>query len=103
MRDFTDEEIEDFTDKVNRCYHSITNGKMFVDTSSIRGLVKANKDIACRYVQLTNRATAADMDYLKKALVVAIVYDAEFHDQTLIRLVFQRAHDLGISAELTNM
>lgn len=103
MRDITDEEIEDFTDKVNRCYHSTSNGKMFVDTSSIRGLVKANKDVAYRYIQLTNHATATDLDYLKKALTVAIVYDAEFHDQTLIGLVFQSARDLGISAELKNV
>lgn len=100
MANVSNESIRAFTDGMEKCMKKIGGGKVGMDSTCIRNLVRAHKDVAYRYVELHCMMAQSQPGYVQPAIIIATAYQIEFQDDTLYQMVMNRAKELGAEKHL---
>src|ERR1022692_2278004 len=90
-----DSEFASFVDGLSAAYRRIGGGKLALESSQLRSLVREHKAAAFRFVELHCETAQSSPGYLQPALIVATAYYVEFGDGALIGMVQERAGELG--------
>ena len=97
------EEFEEFDRELRKAFQRVGEGKVAVDSNSVRAVVRLHKAAAYRYVELHCVMASSQPGYLQPALLVAGAYQVEFNDATLMELVLKRAKDLNAMEHLQSV
>jgi len=103
MANVSNESIKAFNDGLGKCTKKIGGGKVGMDSTCVRNLVRANRDVAYRYVELHCLAAQSQPGYVQPAIVIATAYQLEFQDDTLYQMVMNRVKELGAEKHLQSL
>lgn len=95
MPKVSNEAIQAFNKGFEKCYQRIGGGKVAIDSTCIRELVRANPEAAYRTVEIYCFMAQSQPGYLQSAIIIATAYQLEFHDESLSKMVEEQAHSLG--------
>jgi hypothetical protein len=100
MPKVSNEAIRAFNEGFEKCYQRIGGGKIAMDSTCIRELVRANPEVAYRTVEIYCFLAQSQPGYLQTAVIIATAYQVEFRDESLSKMVEERAHALGAEKHL---
>jgi len=103
MGNVSNEAIRVFNTGLEKCTKKIGGGKVGMDSICVRNLVRANKDVAYRYVELHCLMAQSQPGYVQPAIIIATAYQVEFKDDTLYQMVMKTAKDLGAEKHLESI
>lgn len=88
------EELIEFVNQLYNATKSVGGGKVALDSTEVRKLIRAHKVAAERYVELQCKMAASQPGYLQSAMLVAAGYQVEFNDDSLLTMVNQYVEEL---------
>src|SRR5687767_2683092 len=100
MPQVTKQEFDAFAADFRQCIQRVGNRRVAIDSMCIRQLVRASPPIAYRFVELHCMMAQSQPGYLQPAFLVATAYLIEFDDDTLTKMVMDRATELGATEHL---
>jgi hypothetical protein len=103
MPNVSNESIRAFNDGLEKCTMKLGGGKVGMDSTCIRNLVRAYKDVAYRYVELHCLMAQSQPGYVQPAIIIATAYQIEFNDDTLYQMVMKTVKDLGAEEHLESL
>ena len=95
MANVSDKDIQNFTSAISQMAVRTGNGKVAIDSTRVRQLVKKNQDVAERYVELMCIMAASQPGYLQPAMLVAGACLIEFQNSAPLEQVASVAKKLG--------
>jgi CHAT domain-containing protein len=103
MPQVTKQEFDAFATDFRQCMQRVGNRRVAIDSMCIRQLVRASPPIAYRFVELHCMMAQSQPGYLQPAFLVATAYLIEFDDDTLTKMVMDRATELGATEHLQDI
>ena len=88
-------EILAFSQKFEKCLEKYADNELAIDTAKLRDLVTLNRDAAYGFVELYCFMAKSQPAYFMTAYTVAIVYEREFEDDALEKMVLEQAKALN--------
>lgn len=103
MPNVSNEDITKFDQAFRGCVQRMGGGKVGIDSTCVRGIVRAQREVAYRYVQIHCLGAASQPGLLQPAMIVATAFVVEFSDHSLVQMVERRAEELGSVEQLRNV
>lgn len=103
MPHVSNEVLATFNQGYEACQQRIGGGKVGVDSTCVRTLVRGSREAALRFVELHCVMASSQPGYLQSAIVVATAYQVEFQDTTLVEMVMERAQALQAHDALSSI
>jgi hypothetical protein len=94
MKKITKQDILTFNQEFENCVEQADDGQVAIDSFRLRQLVSLKQSAAWGFVELYCSMATNQPAYLMTALIVALVYQMEYGDNTLENLVLERANAL---------
>src|SRR6266480_1271822 len=90
----SNEALQAFYDSFRKCTQRVGDGKVGIDSTCVRELVRANPEVAHHYVELQCFMAQRQPGHLQPAFLIAVAFQIEFQDDVLIKMVMERTHSL---------
>lgn len=103
MPKVSNEALRAFNEGLDKCTKKLGGGKLGMDSTCVRNLVRANKDAAYRYVEIHCVMAQSQPGYVQPALIIAAAYQVEFEDDTLYQMVMNTAKELGAEKHINSL
>jgi len=100
MPQVSNEALLAFDEGFKACMRKIGGGKVGLDSTCVRELVRRSRDAAHRFVELHCVMASSQPGYLQTAIVVATAYQVEFEDPSLTRMVMERVNELDAHTDV---
>lgn len=100
MMQSSDEDYRAYLQEFEACYSRIGGGKIALDSTCLRSLIRRRPTAARDDVAIRCFAAASQPGYLQPAWLIALAYEIEFHDSSLVHTVSERAKELGVEQSL---
>lgn len=84
-----------FSLEFEKCVENIGNNELAIDGTRLRELVAANRDAAWGFVEVYCSMAREQPAYVMTAYVVAVTYEIVFGDDSLEKIVIERAKSLN--------
>jgi hypothetical protein len=95
MVNVSSEELKKFAEELEKCSKKIGGGKIGMDATCVRELVRTHRDAGYRFVEIHCLMAQSQPGYLQPALIIATAYQVEFADETLVNQVMKLAEELN--------
>jgi hypothetical protein len=99
----SNEELKAFDGGFRDCMKRLGGGKVGIDSTCVRKLVRLHPEPACRFVEIHCFMAQSQPGYLQPALIVAGAYQVEFNDPRLMNMVAEKAKALGAEDHLAGI
>jgi len=93
MGDVSNEQVKEFSKRMNACMKRVGGGKVAMDTICLRKLVREERETAYRVAELYCLMAQSNKEYFQGAMAIAAAYQVEFNDTSLLEKVTQQAKD----------
>lgn len=103
MPKVSNEALRTFNEGLDKCMKKLGGGRIFMDTTCVRSVVRANKEAAYRYVKLHLMLAQSQPGYVQLAFSIATAYQIEFQDDTLVQMVMNTVKELGAEKHLSSI
>ncbi len=88
-------EILAFSQEFEKCVEKYGGNELAIDTAKLRDLASLNRDAANGFVELYCFMAKSQPAYFMTAYTVAIVYEKVFKDDSLVKMVLEKAKALN--------
>jgi len=95
MGKVSNQSVKKFVERMNECSKRIGGGKVALDNTALRKLVRKNRETAARVVELYCAMAQSNPVYFQGALMIAVAYQVEFGDPSFMKMVHEQAKDAG--------
>lgn len=91
----SNEAVDAFANRLDACMERIGGGKVQVDTGALRALVREEPKTAVRVAEIYCLMGESNPAYFQGAMTIASAYYVEFKDDSVLKLVQERARRGG--------
>jgi hypothetical protein len=95
MKKISNEAVESFAQRMDASMKRVGGGKVAVDSMSMRALVREEPEVAARVAEIYCMMGQSNHAYFQGALLIATAYFVEFQDDSVMRMVHERAESAG--------
>ncbi|MCM2477558.1 hypothetical protein HGO38_29345 [Rhizobium sp. CG5] len=92
-----------FLEEFDNCAQSVGGGRRQIDIQAARTLVRNNKDGAANLAKVYCLYAASEPRAIQVSYLVAILYKAEFGDESVLGFVQQKLKELGLQDQLDRL
>ncbi len=103
MSKVSDQEIVTFNENFEKCVENIGNNQLAIDTTCLRNLVSLNQNTTRVFVEVYCSMAQNQPAYVMTAYTVALVYGKVFGDNSLEKMVLERAKALNATEHILNI
>lgn len=97
------QEILAFSQEFEKCLEKYNNDELAINTAKLRELVSLNRDATIGFVKLYCFMAKSQPAYFMTAYTVALVYEKEFKDDILEKMVLEQARALNAMNYIMNI